>query len=397
MSHDLASCASSVAPARGRRAPPSLPAWRGALRPAAAPSARRARALAGHGLRRPGRSVACLVSEKYDGVRATWDGRCCAIAAAGRSRRRPPSSHACRRAARRRALARPRPLRRALGDRAHASRRAKTSGRRCATWCSRCPAPGTFAERADRLAAVVAARTRPRLECAPQRRLADRAALQRALDEVVARGGEGLMLHLASAPYVSGRSDALMKLKPHLDAEATVVGHRRGSGKYRRRRRARGRVADGRRFLVGSGLSDALRRDRRPIGAVITYRYRDLTRAACRASPPTCAATRRSERGARYRASTIADPLRSLVHDLDRQDLRLRSTSRRRRCRSPPAAPLPTTRSSVQPNRRAARISYRLQHPRCATPGRRPRRSALAPPTRPRQLQRSGAGTKPAI
>ena len=139
-------------------------------------------------------------------------------------------------------------------------------------------ASGSFAERIDRLATVVARSASPRIELAPQARLADRAALQQRLDEVVRGGGEGLMLHLAAAPVQSGRSDVLMKLKPHLDDEATVVGHRGGSGKFTG---AVGallvQAADGRRFLVGSGLSDALRRDPPPVGAVITYRYRDLT------------------------------------------------------------------------------------------------------------------------
>ena len=62
-------------------------------------------------------------------------------------------------------------------------------------------AAGSFAERVDRLAALVARSGAARVELAPQRRVADRAALARALDDVVAAGGEGLMLHLASAPY----------------------------------------------------------------------------------------------------------------------------------------------------------------------------------------------------
>jgi len=86
------------------------------------------------------------------------------------------------------------------------------------------------------------------------------------------------MLHLASAPYVGGRSDALMKLKPHLDAEAVVVGYRAGTG---RNNSLVGALevegSDGRRFLVGSGLTDALRRTPPEVGSVITYRHRDLT------------------------------------------------------------------------------------------------------------------------
>ena len=139
-------------------------------------------------------------------------------------------------------------------------------------------ADGTFAERVDRLAAAVASSRSPRIECAPQRRIADRDALDRALVDVVAGGGEGLMLHLASAPYVGGRSDALMKLKPHLDAEAVVVGYKAGTG---RNRALVGALevegGDGRRFLVGSGLTDALRKAPPELGSVITYRHRDLT------------------------------------------------------------------------------------------------------------------------
>ena len=137
---------------------------------------------------------------------------------------------------------------------------------------------GSFAERARRLAAIVARTNAPQLEAAPQLRVADRLALQRRLNAVVAAGGEGLMLHLASAPYVGGRSDALMKLKPHLDAEAVVVGYRAGTG---RNNSLVGALevegSDGRRFLVGSGLTDALRRTPPEVGSVITYRHRDLT------------------------------------------------------------------------------------------------------------------------
>ena len=116
------------------------------------------------------------------------------------------------------------------------------------------------------------------IEIAPQWRVADDAALQRDLARTVAGGGEGLVLHVANAPYTPGRSDSLLKLKPHLDAEAVVVGHRRGSGKYGAEVGAlEVENAEGRRFFVGSGLSDAARRRPPPIGSTITYRYRDLT------------------------------------------------------------------------------------------------------------------------
>ena len=87
------------------------------------------------------------------------------------------------------------------------------------------------------------------------------------------------MLHRASAFVSTGRSDDLLKFKPSLDTEAEVVGHRPGKGKYTGQLGAlEVQTPEGRRFLLGSGLSDALRRDPPPLGSVVTYRYRDLTR-----------------------------------------------------------------------------------------------------------------------
>ena len=86
------------------------------------------------------------------------------------------------------------------------------------------------------------------------------------------------MLHRADAAYVTGRSDVLLKLKPWRDAEATVIGHQPGRGRYAGMLGAlRVRTADGVEFMLGSGLSDAERRQPPAIGSSITFRYRDLT------------------------------------------------------------------------------------------------------------------------
>ncbi len=139
-------------------------------------------------------------------------------------------------------------------------------------------APGGFAERAAALRALVRAVNRPWLAEIEQFTVVDRAELQRRLQAVVAAGGEGLMLHRADAPYETGRSDALLKLKPWLDAEAVVVGHLPGKGKYAGRVGAlRLRRPDGVEFDVGSGLSDAQRSDPPRPGTTVTYRYRALT------------------------------------------------------------------------------------------------------------------------
>lgn len=139
-------------------------------------------------------------------------------------------------------------------------------------------APGDFSQRLERLTRIVADAGLPWLQVVPQWRVADRAELALRFNEVVAGGGEGLMLHRADALWTAGRSDALLKLTPFLDAEATVTGHVPGKGRHRGRLGALEVVdAEGRRFRIGSGLSDAARAAPPAIGAQVTYRYRELT------------------------------------------------------------------------------------------------------------------------
>ena len=141
-------------------------------------------------------------------------------------------------------------------------------------------APGSFTERIARMRTIVAQAHVPWLQMVEQFRVADPAALKQHLDRVVREGGEGLMLHRADAPYRTGRQDVLLKLKPWQDAEATVVGYTPGKGKYLGLTGALTmQMPDGKTFRIGTGLSDALRRNPPPIGTRVTYRYQALTQA----------------------------------------------------------------------------------------------------------------------
>ncbi len=116
------------------------------------------------------------------------------------------------------------------------------------------------------------------LRLAPQFRLADRKSLTAKLEAIVAARGEGLMLHRADSPYRIDRSDDLLKLKPLQDAEAQVIGHLPGNGKYRGMLGAlQVRRADGLPFRVGTGFTDAQRRSPPPLGTWITYSYYGFT------------------------------------------------------------------------------------------------------------------------
>lgn len=140
-------------------------------------------------------------------------------------------------------------------------------------------APGSFAERARRLQEIAAAAGWPQLVAVTQFRVADRIRLKRKLDEVVRGGGEGLMLHRADAPYTTGRTDVLLKLKPLLDTEAVVKAHVPGKGKYMGMLGAlRVEAPDGKRFVIGTGFTDMVRKNPPVIGTTITYTYRGLTK-----------------------------------------------------------------------------------------------------------------------
>lgn len=141
-------------------------------------------------------------------------------------------------------------------------------------------APGSFTERIDAIRRVVAACSdkTPWLQHVEQFRIANENALKQTLGEVVAGGGEGLVLHRADAPYMTGRGDVLLKMKPLDDAEARVIAHLPGAGHNTGRMGALlVETPEGRRFRIGTGFTNAQREAPPPIGSVVTYRYRGFT------------------------------------------------------------------------------------------------------------------------
>ena len=135
-----------------------------------------------------------------------------------------------------------------------------------------------FAVRVQEMRALVAASSSYTLEVVTQTPATDHDRLMLQLDTVMARGGEGLMLHHGDSVYHAGRSDAVLKVKRYQDAEARVIGHVGGQGKFAGMLGAlQVETDDGRRFRLGTGFSDAERRDPPPIGSTVTFKYYGLT------------------------------------------------------------------------------------------------------------------------
>jgi DNA ligase 1 len=139
---------------------------------------------------------------------------------------------------------------------------------------------GSFADRSAALQQLLAASGKPWLQAVPQRSVADAVALQQLLEQTVRDGGEGLMLHRRDAPYRTGRSDGLLKLKPQDDADARVLAHVPGRGKHQGMMGAlQVETPEGLRFKIGTGFDDATRREPPAVGSWISFTYRGETEA----------------------------------------------------------------------------------------------------------------------
>ena len=82
------------------------------------------------------------------------------------------------------------------------------------------------------------------------------------------------MLHLEDAHYKVGRSSSIMKLKIYLDAEAVVIEHVNGKGKYKNMLGALlVKTPEGLLIKIGTGFTDKQRSNPPVIGSTITYQY----------------------------------------------------------------------------------------------------------------------------
>ena len=137
---------------------------------------------------------------------------------------------------------------------------------------------GNFDHRVQAMRTLFAEIQSPYLALIKQYKVSDEAELMSELNRVIAGGGEGLMLHLGSAPYRGIRSDDLLKLKRFADADAIVIAHIPGKGKFAGMLGALlVKTPEGRRFKIGSGFSDEQRRQPPAIGSTVSYKYQGFT------------------------------------------------------------------------------------------------------------------------
>ncbi|WP_305966337.1 DNA ligase [Marinobacter salsuginis] len=136
----------------------------------------------------------------------------------------------------------------------------------------------TFDQRLTRLRVLIEGVGSPYMALVDQQQASTHERLMQRLDKVVDGGAEGLMLRLGSSHYRSGRSDDLLKVKQYQDAEAVVVRHLPGQGKFEGLMGSLlVELEDGRQFRIGSGFTDEDRASPPDPGTTITFKYYGLT------------------------------------------------------------------------------------------------------------------------
>ena len=126
------------------------------------------------------------------------------------------------------------------------------------------------------------------------------ARIDELMDEVIAKGGEGLILRKPESIWTPKRTYDLLKIKPCLDSEATITGYVWGKGKFEGlmgvavvfwhgKQFELSGFTDGERLMYdtqtgsqvhgfpGDKVVDTVANKQFPRGSVITFKYRELT------------------------------------------------------------------------------------------------------------------------
>ena len=139
---------------------------------------------------------------------------------------------------------------------------------------------GNFNSRQQHIANLLSNVSDPWVKHVSQTRVLSHADLHAQLELITKQGAEGLMLQREDMGYLSGRHYGLVKLKLHTDAEARVLAHLPGKGKYTN---MMGSIlvetSNGIRFKLGSGFTDHERKHPPALGSLVTYRYQGITQS----------------------------------------------------------------------------------------------------------------------
>ena len=110
-----------------------------------------------------------------------------------------------------------------------------------------------------------------------QTKIKDEHELRSFFDQVLARGGEGIVLRDPDEPYYTGRTSSALKYKPFTDAECKVTAIIEGKGKFSGQMGAVKCDYRGKIIKIGSGFTSEQRKNEFKIGTVVSFKYYGLT------------------------------------------------------------------------------------------------------------------------
>ena len=140
-------------------------------------------------------------------------------------------------------------------------------------------AEGNFTQRIQKAKSFFLVNKSAHVEILEQKICKDKEALDTYLKEILSKGGEGVMIKDGSLKYFKGRSDALLKVKKAQDAEAKVIGYKKGKGKFEGKMGSlQVELENGKEFFIGTGFSDAQRANPPKIGSIVTFKYHGFTK-----------------------------------------------------------------------------------------------------------------------
>ncbi len=139
-------------------------------------------------------------------------------------------------------------------------------------------ADGNFTKRLSKIENYLKTNINKYIKIIPQITCKNLEHLKYIFENLILNGAEGIMVKNPFINYEMGRSENLLKLKPYFDAEAKVIGYRKGRGKYKGFMGSILVEFNHKKFYIGSGFSDIERKNPPKIGSIITFKYNGFTK-----------------------------------------------------------------------------------------------------------------------
>ena len=137
---------------------------------------------------------------------------------------------------------------------------------------------GSFFERLDILKSYLQASPQTYIKIIKQIKIKNNEEVKAYFIKLTHLGAEGIVIRNPDLAYYTGRKKDALKYKPFIDAECRVLEIIEGKGKYKGMLGALKCDFNGKIIKIGSGFTDKERKVSLAIGSLISFKYYGLTR-----------------------------------------------------------------------------------------------------------------------